>query len=59
MDRGTRIALVISVLWVALAHLIVDEIKEGRGTLIEDTLVLGVLPVAIYWAYRFMRAVKS
>jgi hypothetical protein len=56
MDRGTRIAIVVSVAWVALAYLIVDEIKEGNGTLIEDTIVLGLFPVAIYWAYRFIRA---
>jgi hypothetical protein len=59
MDRGTRIAIVVSIVWVFISYLIVDEIKEGDGTLIQDTIVLGLFPVVIYWTYRFIRAGRS
>lgn len=55
MDRGTRVAIVVSIVWIGIAYMIADEIKEGGGTLIQDTIFLGLFPVALYWAYRFIR----
>ena len=56
MDRSTRIALVVSVVWIGIAYMIADERSGGYGTTLQDTLVLGLAPVLIYWAYRFIRA---
>lgn len=55
MDRSTRIAIVVSVVWVLTLAWAWQEqcglCSQGFGSFI--TLCL---PVAAYWAYRFIRA---
>ncbi|WP_438708859.1 hypothetical protein [Synechococcus elongatus] len=59
MDRGTRIALVLSAAWVFISYLIATE-RPGAvvGTYVEDTIFLSLVPLLPYWAYRFIRAGK-
>jgi hypothetical protein len=58
MDRGTRIAIVVSIVWVILSGLGVEGASEGGPTFLDDFLLVSITPVAIYWAYRFIRAGK-
>ena len=55
MDRGTRIAIVVSVAWVGFLWWAWQECNFcGRRA--GDVFYFGALPVAIYWAYRFIRS---
>lgn len=55
MDRGTRIAIVVSIVWVLLSWWGTGESSMPVNR-IENFTILGLFPVVIYWTYRFIRA---
>jgi hypothetical protein len=58
MDRGTRIALVVSLVWVLGWLWVWAETCQWCRNGVDTLVIFCLTPLSIYWAYRFIRSGK-
>jgi hypothetical protein len=56
VDKTSRIAIVVSVIWIILAALANNGQYRFDG---QTFTIFGVLPVVAYWGFRFIKSAKS
>lgn len=56
MDKTTRIALVFSVFWLTLIGVVSNDRYSFDG---EMFMLIGILPLLVYWSWRFIKGAKT